>query len=73
LDGSQSNDPDGTIVKFEWKRLPDESYIAGNEAIIEYKARGLAEEVIQLSVTDDKGGTATDTISIWHPYVKKDD
>ena len=72
LDGSSSNDPDGTIVRYEWKSLPSERTIGdGVDPILEYKAQGYAQEVIQLRVTDDKGAVATDTIDIWHPLVLK--
>jgi len=72
LDGSSSNDPDGTIVSYEWISLPSGRTIGnGVDPIVEYKAQGYAQEVIQLRVTDDKGGVATDTIDIWHPLVLK--
>jgi len=73
LDGSSSYDPDGTIVSYEWVSLPSGGRRIGNgvDPIVEYNAQGYAQEVIQLRVTDDKGGVATDTIDIWHPLVLK--
>ena len=65
LDGSASYDPDGAIVKYTWKRLPDDVVLySGEEAAYDTKALGRVEEVIELTVTDDSSATATDTLKI---------
>jgi hypothetical protein len=65
LDGSGSSDPDGQIIKYAWKRLPDGVVIySGPEPTCQTKALGRVEEVIELTVTDDSLATATDTLRI---------
>jgi hypothetical protein len=65
LDGSASYDPDGTIVKYTWKRLPDDVVLySGEEPAYDTKALGRVEEVIELTVTDDSLATASDTVRI---------
>lgn len=65
LDGSNSSDPDGEIIRYTWKRLPDEVVIySGEEPNCQTRALGRAEEVIELTVTDNYLATATDTVRI---------
>jgi hypothetical protein len=65
LDGSGSSDPDGQIIKYTWKRLPDGIVIySGKEPTCQTKALGRVEEVIELTVTDNSMATATDTLKI---------
>jgi len=65
LDGSNSYDPDGEIVRYTWKRLPDEVIIySGEEPTCQTRALGRVEEIIELTVTDNSGATATDTVKI---------
>jgi len=65
LDGSSSSDPDGQIIKYTWKRLPDAAVIySGPEPTCQTRALGRVEEVIELTVTDDSLATATDTLKI---------
>jgi N-acetylneuraminic acid mutarotase len=65
LDGSASYDHDGTIVKYTWKRLPDDVVLySGEEPTCDTKALGRVEEVIELTVTDNSLATATDTLKI---------
>jgi hypothetical protein len=65
LDGSGSSDPDGQIIKYTWKRLPDGVVIySGPEPTCQTRALGRVEEVIELTVTDDSLATATDTLKI---------
>jgi len=68
LDGSASYDPDGTITNYQWSRLPAHTDLySGNNATYNTQALGRAEEIIQLTVTDDLGGAATDTMKIINP------
>ena len=65
LDASASYDPDGEIIQYTWKRLPDEVVIySGKEPNCQTRALGRAEEVIQLTVTDNYWATGTDTVRI---------
>jgi hypothetical protein len=65
LDGSGSSDPDGQIIKYTWKRLPDGVVIySGKEPTCQIRALGRVEEVIELTVTDNSLMTATDTVKI---------
>jgi len=65
LDGSASSDPDGQIIKYTWKRLPDDVILySGEDPTFDTKALGRVEEVIELTVTDDSGATASDTLRI---------
>jgi len=79
LDASGSYDPDGTIANYMWSTLPargagpyftGEIIYCGPEPTCEAQALGRLEEVIQLTVTDDLGVTATDTATIWHRKVE---
>jgi len=70
LDGSNSYDPDGTIILYEWKRLPDgEILYSGTETTCETQASGRAEEVIELKVVDNDGNPGTDTMTILNSRV----
>jgi hypothetical protein len=65
LDGSKSSDPDGQIIKYTWKRLPDGVIIySGKEPTCQTRALGRVEEVIELTVTDNSLSTASDTLKI---------
>jgi hypothetical protein len=65
LDASASYDPDGEIVLYTWKRLPDDVVIySGKDPNCQTRALGRAEEVIELTVTDNYFATATDTVRI---------
>lgn len=70
LDGSQSYDTDGTITNYEWYVLPkNEPLCISANPICEHKALGLAEEVVQLIVTDDSGASSSDILTIFNPGV----
>ncbi|HEY6503929.1 MAG TPA: PKD domain-containing protein [Chitinophagaceae bacterium] len=67
LDGSNSSDPDGTISSFLWKKItgpPAYTLISASSTIT--KAKNLVAGIYQfeLKVTDDKGLSATDTLSV---------
>ena len=65
LNAIASSDPDGTIVKYTWTRLPEDKILyTGEEAQLTIKALGRAEEIVKLTVTDNTGLTSEDTISI---------
>lgn len=61
LDGSASADLDGTVVSYRW-RLPDGSTIDGSPVEIVFSQDGAMS--VTLTVTDDRGGTGSDTVVI---------
>ena len=67
LDGSASNDPDGTISEWLWKKIsgPASSDIR-NSAIAKTVVKNLVKGVYQfeLIVTDDKGASTNDTMMV---------
>jgi len=70
LDGSNSYDPDGTIVSYEWKRLPDSEILySGADPTCQTDALGRAEELVELKVVDDVGNTGTDTMTVLNSRV----
>ena len=68
LDGSASTDPDGSIVKYEWKQIsgPATPVIvtpAGVKTIVkDYNTPGVY--VYQLTVTDNEGASGTSTVQV---------
>ena len=60
LDGSQSSDPDGQIVSYEWQEDGQTIAMGSNPTVS--LARGV--HVITLIVTDDRGASAEDTVTI---------
>lgn len=67
LDASASYDPDGTIVQYTWTALLENKVLySGPNNTFATKALGRLEEVIKLTVTDDIGVTADDTVSIFN-------
>lgn len=71
LDGSKSSDADGQIVLYTWTRLPDDVIIySGPEPRCKTRALGRAEEVFELTVTDNDMLTASDTVIIFNQLLK---
>ena len=67
LDGTASSDPDGTIVQYNWRRLPDNVLLCSKTTpTCETKSLGRAEEVVELEVIDNDYNAAKDTLSIFH-------
>ena len=65
LDASDSSDPDGMIIEYTWKRLPDNVVIyTGPLPRYTTRALGRAEELIELTVTDNDLLQSTDTVLI---------
>ncbi len=70
LDGSQSSDPDGSIVKYAWSQTGGSHVtLAGaNTATPSFTTpatlQGQAPLVFKLTVTDNKNATGTDTVKI---------
>ncbi|MFC1925706.1 PKD domain-containing protein [Chloroflexota bacterium] len=60
VDGSSSNDPDGTIVAYEWK---EGDTVISNEVSFT-KVFTFGEHSLILKVTDDNGATALGTVLI---------
>ncbi|MBM3245756.1 MAG: LamG domain-containing protein [Candidatus Omnitrophica bacterium] len=71
LDGRQSYDPDGQIISWVWRSLsdPQKSIVAEGETAT-INAHGYAEELIELTVTDNYGGASTDTMKITNPGIQ---
>ncbi len=72
LDASASNDPDGNILSYSFQRLPidnEESIVVQPSPIIQWTTLGRAEEVIKLTIMDDKGAIAENRISIINKYL----
>ena len=67
LDGSSSSDPDGTISEWLWKKISGPaSFTIGNTTTAKTIVRNLDTGVykFELTVTDDKGLTAKDTMQV---------
>lgn len=56
-----ANDPDGNIVSYEWK---EGSVVRGNEATLTLQNLTAGTHIYTVTVTDDKGATATDTVVV---------
>ncbi|RYZ48626.1 MAG: T9SS type A sorting domain-containing protein, partial [Sphingobacteriales bacterium] len=67
LNGSQSSDPDGQIVSYNWSKIsgPD-SYNIANSDRVQTGVSGLAAGTyaFRLRVTDDKGGVHEDDVTV---------
>ena len=61
LDGSNSFDPNGTIVKYEWS---ENNQTLGVGAYYGTDSLPLGIHTITLKVTDDENNTATDSINV---------
>ena len=65
FDGSNSDAPDGTIVSYKWNFGDGET---AESRIVTYRFRGATKQpktyAITLTVTDDKGAKAGDTVSV---------
>lgn len=67
LDGSSSNDPDGTISSYKWTKIAGPAAYQFTSPNNKYNTvSGLIEGVysFRLEVTDDRGGTATDELNV---------
>ncbi len=67
LNGSASTDPDGVIVKFIWIKLSgpgNPTIVTPDSAITNVKDLAEGTYVFELSVTDNDGNVARDTISV---------
>jgi hypothetical protein len=62
LDAGSSNDPDGTISKYEWSMNGHTLTVTGKSFSVTLETAG--DYPVTLTVTDDKGTTATKTLSI---------
>jgi len=59
LDASRSDDVDGTLAAYRWSGMPDPPDIASPAV-----ALGKGTHVFSLEVVDDRGATATDSVTI---------
>ena len=67
LNGSNSTDPDGTIIKYIWSRLPDNKILCeSTEPTCETFTLGRAGEFIELTVVDNDYNLGKDSLSIYH-------
>jgi len=61
LDASGSSDPDGTIVNYSWNFGPVIGSAAGKNMTVDYTEADRGRQSVTLTVTDNRGGTATIT------------
>ncbi len=61
LDGTGSSDADGSIVSYEWD-FGNGAAAAGSTVSYDYPAAGVY--TVTLTVTDDRGGVATDSLDV---------
>lgn len=67
LDGTNSNDPDGTIRNYLWKKISGPSSFLINDAnagATIFKNLVVGVYLLELKVTDNSGGSALDTVEI---------
>ena len=70
LDGSASSDPDGSIVKYEWKQIDSNNVlrmIQSNQLDPTVKVSGFNPGnlyIFQLTVTDNQGATSSENVRI---------
>jgi len=67
LDGSASNDPDGSIVKYVWQQVsgtPALQIVSPNKAVTFVTGIVPGTYQFKLTVTDDKGSSASSTVQI---------
>lgn len=69
LDGSNSTDPDGEIAEFQWtQQSGDALTLTGADTVnVQFTAPQVTVETLyefQLTVTDDEGATASDTVTV---------
>jgi len=68
LDGSESNDPDGSIVSYAWSQVSGTSVTlsATDQAVVSFTAPDvIAELMFELIVTDDSSAVGKDTVTIY--------
>lgn len=66
LDGSASNDPDGTIKAYKWSLISGATVPISDSTIAKPVVKGLkgGQYIFELTVTDDKGATATAQVKV---------
>jgi poly(3-hydroxybutyrate) depolymerase len=66
LNGQASVDPDGAIVEYSWKQYsgPNKATISGNTASATASDLQPGKYVFELTVTDNRGATAKDLVTI---------
>lgn len=62
LDGSSSSDPDGEIVRYEWRRGGELLHSGTDPVLTQVVPVGL--HTFELTVVDDVGATGTDTVRV---------
>ena len=60
FDGTGSTDPDGTIVSYSWRK---NGLVIGNAATFTL-TQSVGVHTVELTVTDNRGATATDTVVV---------
>lgn len=66
LNGSSSHDPDGMITAYQWKKIAGPYAVITNQNDAQADVTNLTEGIynFELSVTDNKGATATDVVQV---------
>lgn len=67
LDGTASRDPDGTIISYKWVKISGPTQFTlstptSSTTVLSNMAPGVY--IFSLTVTDDKGATGTDTVTV---------
>jgi outer membrane autotransporter protein len=61
LNGTASSDPDGTIASYDWRNAANQQIATGPSPSVRLPD---GQQTIRLTVTDNSGATASDTVSI---------
>ncbi len=64
LDGTGSFDPDGTIASYQWDEVTAEGTFAIGSGVTLTASFGHGSHIVQLTMTDNDGGSASDTVVV---------
>ena len=64
FDAGNSVDPDGTIVSYAWNFGDGSPVVTGPDAVVNHTYGSAGTRTVSLTVTDNRGGTATTTAQV---------